>query len=455
MRRSALTDTRLTQLAVQRLSKPLDLTDSTVQGLVARVQPSGARSFYLRWRTSTGMRRVRLDAATVAEARERAVEAKAAVSIGRDPRVTKAVHSAATAITISAAIHDYVDEELLVRRNRNVRYVENVRRLFTNHVEPEIGALRLIDITHADLSKLFTTIMRKTSAKGRGEVTGAAPNRARRPKRTIDGRPKRISVMANRVYAQVMGLLHWAEEDGRLPPGIVPRLRKPIRVEPSIKRLKQGIKRIIPLHQLADLWHAVEDEPRHVRALLRLLLLLPLRRQEVTALEWPEVKGLGTEVYFDANTFNGPRLDIGAERMKGGRPHLVPLPPAAIGLLREMRRSRGNAGPYVFSLTGGQSSYGGWQSLVDRLRRRCPDLPAGWTIHDLRTAIATAMGEMLDVDEMLIARLLAHSMESKMGITWRYDRSRRIKPMLDALTRWEELLLAEVERRPALALADT
>jgi hypothetical protein len=56
------------------------------------------------------------------------------------------------------------------------------------------------------------------------------------------------------------------------------------------------------------------------------------------------------------------------------------------------------------------------------------------------------MGESLDIDEMLIARILAHSMETRLGVTWRYDRSRRIRPMLDALTKWEELLMAEVGR---------
>jgi uncharacterized membrane protein YhaH (DUF805 family) len=55
--------------------------------------------------------------------------------------------------------------------------------------------------------------------------------------------------------------------------------------------------------------------------------------------------------------------------MKGNRPHLVPLPPIAAGLLRGMMRSRGNAGPYVFSTTWGQTAFAGWQSFVDRLRR--------------------------------------------------------------------------------------
>jgi integrase len=301
-------------------------------------------------------------------------------------------------------------------------------------------------VTHADLSRLFTVLMRQVSAKAHGEVIGPAPARTHRSKRVIDGRRKRVSVLPNRVYTQVMGMLHWAEEDGRLPPGVVPRIKKPIRVEPSLQRLHQGTKRILLLHQLAALWLIVEDEPRHVRCLLRLLLLLPLRREEVTALEWAEVKGIAGEFDVDATTYSGSRLDIPAARMKGNRPHLVPLPSASVAMLREMEQSRGNAGPYVFSTTSGRTSFGGWQSLVDRLRRRCPNLPAGWTIHDFRTGIATAMGESLDIDEMLIARILAHSMETRIGVTWRYDRSRRIKPMLDALTQWEELLMAEVAR---------
>jgi integrase len=446
-RRLALTDRRLDQWATRQLTRPVALSDTTVRGLVARIHPSGGRSFYFRWRTGTEFRRVRLDAATVGEARQRAVEVKAAIAIGRDPRATKAVHSPATAMTLSDAICAYVEDELVIRRNRDLRYAENVRRLFANHVEPHVGHLRLIDITHADLSRLFAMLMRLASAKARGDVVGAAPDRARCPKRIIDGRPKRVSVMPNRVHSQLMGLLRWAEEDGRLPPGAAPKVRKPIRVEPSARRLQQGTKRVLLLSHLAALWLAVENEAEHVRGLLRLLLLLPLRRQEITELIWGEVRGLTGEVAVDATTFTGPRLDIPAERMKGNRPHLVPLPPIAAALLKSVAASRGNAGPYVFSATSGQSAFGGWQSLVDRLRRRCPDLPAGWTIHYFRTGIATTMGEELDIDEMLIARLLAHSMEARVGITWRYDRSRRIVPMLDALTRWETLLLGEVEGR--------
>ncbi|MFZ6761413.1 tyrosine-type recombinase/integrase [Pseudoroseomonas sp. WGS1072] len=447
-RRIALTDRRLDDWATKRLIKPVDLSDTTVRGLSARIHPSGRRTFYMRWRVGDVFHRVRLDAATVAEARQKAVEAKAAIAIGRDPRATKAAHGPATALTVSEAIQTYTEDELLIRRNRDARYVENVRRLFRNHVEPHIGHLRLIDLGHADLSRLFTLLVKGTSAKARGEVVGPSADRQRRSKRPIDGRAKRVSVMPNRVHAQIMGLLRWAEEDGRLPPGVTPKIRKPIRIEPSLRRLQQGTKRVLDLAHLAGLWLAVEDEPDHIRSLIRLLLLLPLRRQEVTGLEWNEVLGLtSTTTTMDNTMFSGPRLDISATRMKGNRPHLVPLPPLATDLLKAMAQRRGNAGPYVFSTTAGRTPFAGWQSLVVRLRRRCPELPAGWTIHDFRTAIATAMGERLDVDEMLIARLLAHSIEAKIGITWRYDRSRRIKPMLDVLVKWEGLLLDAVEQQ--------
>ncbi len=86
-RRTGLTDRKLDGWAIQRLKKPVDLSDTTVRGLVARVHPSGSRSFFLRWRSGGEFKRVRLDAATVEEARQKAVTAKAAIAIGRDPRV--------------------------------------------------------------------------------------------------------------------------------------------------------------------------------------------------------------------------------------------------------------------------------------------------------------------------------------------------------------------------------
>ena len=70
----------------------------------------------------------------------------------------------------------------------------------------------------------------------------------------------------------------------------------------------------------AGRWLAVAEERLHVRHLVRLLLLLPSRRQEITTLSWPEVIDLADEkpvVSLDRTTFDGPRLDLPPARMKG------------------------------------------------------------------------------------------------------------------------------------------
>jgi hypothetical protein len=90
-----------------------------------------------------------------------------------------------------------------------------------------------------------------------------------------------------------------------------------------------------------------------------------------------------------------------------------------------------------------------------RLRSRCADLPEGWHIHDFRTGFATEAGDRLDAEESVIARLLHHSNAARLGVTWRYDQSKRVNAMLRVLTEWQGLVLEAVEaeqrRRDAAA----
>jgi integrase len=197
---------------------------------------------------------------------------------------------------------------------------------------------------------------------------------------------------------------------------------------------------------MARIWLAVSDEPPHVRHLVRLLCLLPLRRDELTDLSWSEVKGVtGKDVACktDPDRYTGPNLDIPAHRMKGRRPQMMPLPPLALAILREANEDRGADGDYVFSVTAGRTPYAGWRTLAGRLSERCQDMPAGWVRHDIRGGISTALGER-GVDEAIIARLLHHAPAGRIGITAKYDRSRRLASMLEALEIWEVELTGAV-----------
>ena len=432
-RKVNLTDKRMAEIATRDLARRLEIADATMVGLTARVAPGGRITFTYRWRADGGFRRVNLDAATVAEAREKASQAKGAAGIGRDPRATSAAHQKATARTVADTVPDYI--EALRQRGRAESYRTSVARMFALHVTPLIGRKRLVDLTRADLANLYARVAASRSAKAKGaEGTLAA--------------------MPNRVHAQVTALLGWAEQVGRIPPGTVPVLSRPVAEEPSARALREESKVLLRPEHVAWIWRAVEGEPGHVRRLVRLLCLLPMRREELTQLAWPEVRSVLPDDNLrvaDAELFQGPRLELAAARMKGRRPQIMPLPPLAVALLREGYEDRGEDGPHVFSASAGRKPYAGWRTLADRLRDMCPGLPAGWVVHDIRGGIATAMGEAGE-EESVIARLLHHAPAARIGVTSRYDRSRRLRPMLEALERWEAALLKAVaveERREA------
>jgi integrase len=129
--------------------------------------------------------------------------------------------------------------------------------------------------------------------------------------------------------------------------------------------------------------------------------------------------------------------------MKGKRPHAVPLPAAAVAILQGLRDARGpGAGPFIFSLTGGQTHFAGWRKAAPRIARAAAlDVP--WVIHDLRRGAASAMGEA-GVREAVIRRILAHSARGLMGVTATYEGSERLGELRDALERWAAIVAAHL-----------
>lgn len=468
-RRTNLTDAKLQSLAIKGLTKAVDITDTNQKGLVARVRPNGAVAFYFKWRPVSGggaerkFRSVRLDAANVAEARKKAADAVRAVAIGRDPRVTVAVYNPSSAITVSTAIGQFKD--YLTSKGNTPNYVTNAERLLRNHMAPELGNHRLIDLTQRDITRLYAKVMSTVTAKASGE---AVPEQAdvqavrRKKGRAVDSTKRRVTTLPNRLHTQVAHLLRWATEEGILPPGAAPVVRRPVKVEPSQQRLNDGTKRVLRVGHFARIWLAVEDEPIHVRVLVRLLILMPLRREEMTGLMWPWVRAIGGDenvLTMDATAFTGPRLDLPASRMKGRkRRQLMPLPSLAVEMLGEMAETRGAGGDHVFPVSAGRTAFAGWQTLMVRLRKRCDDMPEGWHIHDFRTGFATEAGDRLNAEESVIQRLLHHSNAARLGVTWRYDQSKRADAMLRVLTDWQGLVMQAVDvekRRRDSALSGT
>lgn len=417
MQRISLTDAKVAALALRVKDRPVDIADARVIGLTVRIRPGGSVSYYMRWRAraadgASRFRRVRLDAAGVDEAREKAIAAKGMTKIGRDPATSEAAltKSGQTTIEQAAATH----YAALRREGRAERYVKLAEALITNHLPEQLRRRRLVDLRRQDLSRVYASML---DAGLRSQV--------------------------NRLHTQVQAVLARALRDRATPACDAHGMERPVKKEPSDQRREADEDVVLASAQVARLWLAVEAEPQYVRNLIRLLCLLPMRRQELGDLQWSEVRPAPERV-FDGETYAGAALDLASPRMKGKRRQVMPLPSRALALIEGV--PRGADGDFVFSGSAGRKPFSGWRALRLRLQKRLKvDLPEGWTFHGLRSAIATGMG-CCDVDEAVIARLLHHSESARRGVTVRYDRARRLVPMAQALDVWDRELMAAIER---------
>jgi integrase len=123
--------------------------------------------------------------------------------------------------------------------------------------------------------------------------------------------------------------------------------------------------------------------------------------------------------------------------MKGGAPHLVPIAPQARALLESVPRF---TGPYVFTLTGGVRSVGGFS----RPKRKLDELSrvADYRLHDLRRTARSGFSALAGFEDHVREAVIDHR---RSGIARVYDLHNYFSAKLDLLTQWEERLMAIVE----------
>jgi integrase len=181
-----------------------------------------------------------------------------------------------------------------------------------------------------------------------------------------------------------------------------------------------------PIATIRRAWDAVEDAPDHVRALIRFLLLVPLRREEAQGLLWSEVR-LGEK-----------RIDILAERTRARRPHSLPLSEPALAILSERALCPG-ANDRVFAPPSGAKTIN-WGFWVTRVRLALDedhlDRARRFNLHDLRRSFVSHLAERgLDLD--LLDQCLSHSRKGVFGV---YQRATRWREKESAMAAWAKLV---------------
>jgi integrase len=304
----------------------IELWDSATPGLCLRV--SGVKDgddvrqrkvWVYRYRTLDGrMPRLTLgdytDRQGVRWARDQAAEHRVAVRKGDDPSGDRRRKRTEARLRTVRTFNDLADAYLAACRagdwmpkgkKQSERTMRDAEGILKRHVRPELGELSIEDLTRARIRQFLR-----------------------------DMRAKGIGAQVNRTQAIIRQAFAWAlaEYEGRLV-AVNPALGNAVVAE-------TGRRRVLSDAELKSLWAGLTDPgalrinregakdgrvylSRQTAIALQLAMLLLQRRGEVAGMA-------ASEVDLDQATWL-----IAAERMKGRRQHLVPLPSEAVKLIKE------------------------------------------------------------------------------------------------------------------------
>jgi integrase len=376
------------------------ITDSIIRGFIARALPSGKIQFGFQYGSRQARRWISiglLGEVSVAQARRRAEELRGKVSAKEDPAAEFKMAAARATNTVNHLLDQFLDIYVQTANDgKPLRTAPAIGAAFANHVRPILGSRCIYDLKRADIARVSDRLI------------------------------KQYPRMASIVLAHLRTAFNWWQMRDE-------EFHTPI-VRGVVKDRHKARDRVLNPEEIADLWRAldeVKNVPDCFPAYIKLLLLTGLRRNELAGMHIREI---------DGDTWTIP-----AERMKAGKPHVVPLIPALKELLPERQEG------FVFS-SNGRTPYGGFSRDKKKLdaaigairrRERRAAMPA-WVFHDLRRTARTLMAE-LGIAERAAEAVLGHVIGGVKGV---YDRHKYLVEKTDALTRLAAHVDGIVHPRP-------
>ena len=439
--------------------------DDDPVGLELRVSAEGRKTWTFRYRADDGrQRRLTLgmfvdgddepaqadreavggeaQALTLRAARKRARQVRAEAEVGNDPAAEKQARRVTARAEPLKTFDDLADAYLTAcekgrwkpkRKQKRARTLRDETGILTRNVRPIIGKLRLEDVTKAAVRKVLDAML------DRG-----------------------VGAQTNRTHAVIRQALAYAVAQERLVINVASTIAPPVQEAPRT--------RVLSDEALKTFWTACEVMPegvrlpprkgqtkgdklyvaRPTRITLQLCALLLQRRQEVAGMRVAELD-LANKVWT-----------VPAERMKSGRPQLVPLTGRAAELIEEAltlaREGRDEPPEYVFPSPRPSGDPGDRakpltpDSVTRAMARLCKGLGLPLVSpHDFRRTGASAMAsERLGIAPYIVSHVLGHSgdLGGAAAVTWRHYAQHDFMPeKRRALEAWEGLMLEIVGER--------
>lgn len=340
----------------------LRIRDDKLTGFIMEVRPSSRVTFYIRYRDKLSRQREirlgKLGDITVDQARKRAQEIKAAVSLGGDP--AGELDRLRAIPTFSAFLEErylpFAKDRLLSYRDHESFYRLRLKDLW--------GGRRIDEIRPHDIADLQDRLRREN-------LTNATVNR--------------YVAFVRRVFNLA---LRWEVYEGRNP------------AQHAEMRRENQRERFLKEEEIRALFRSLDAEPNRTAAsLIALLAATGARRGEAMNMRWEHLD-------FDRRLWVVPRS-------KSGKRRYIPLSDGALRILAGIRRLPGN--PWVFPSENPDKPICCITKPWTRIKERA-GLPPDLRVHDLRhTFASTLVGKGRSLYE--VGEILGHS---QVSMTKRY-----------------------------------
>ncbi len=378
---------QFTDLMLRKLTSDgadrLEVWDERISGFGIRVSKAGTKTFILIYRHRGRSRRLtlgRYPVLSLADARDKAIDALRQVNVGTDP-ILEAEKINDASYQFDAVVDDYVERHCKIH-NRPSTARESERAL-KKHFVSEWGKRDIRDIQPNHINKILDTL-----------IDNGTPSEA------------------NHALGVVKTLFRWCVDRDMLAVSPCQKVRKPAK--------HNSRNRVLTDVELVKVWRAFEAEGYPFGYMGKLLVLTGQRRGEVTEMRWSQIDEA-------RQTWTIP-----ATLAKNNREHVLPLTDAAMAILRSVPRlsdervfpARNNDANAISGFTRAKLRFDKLSGVTE------------WTIHDLRRTVATGLA-MLGVAPHVIERVLNHVSGTFAGVAGVYNRFQYQDEMRAALVLWE------------------
>lgn len=361
-------------------------------GLYLQVTPSGARSWILRYQLAGRRREMGLGPVSLfglAEARQRAAQQRRLLADGVDPIAARRAARAATGRTWGQAVDDFIAAH-------EPGWKGPAQAAQWRQSLADYGPDRELPVEAIDTA-LVVSLLRKLWTSKTETAT------------RLRGRIERIWD-AERVAGTVSG-----ENPARWRGHLDKLLPRPSKVARVVHH------RAMPYADVPAFMARLAERDAASRRALRFTILTAARTGEVTGADWDEFD-------LEAGVWTVP-----AGRMKAGREHVVPLPAAAMAILRGLPRDRP-----PFRLSENAMLY-----LVQKPPPKGYGLP--FTVHGFRSSFRDWAAETTAHPAEFVEMALAHTIPNKVEAAYR--RGNLLAKRRQLMDEWADYVTADMARR--------